>query len=121
AVFVRLALRVDADASVQEHAKPRPRMRVEVRNAAGREVDAVAADDPVALGLLGQLPDERLPVDLRGAVMRLVALDVVDDAIAVLRPHAFRVLRELEDQWKYWPPSMTIVCPVTKSEPGPHR
>jgi hypothetical protein len=30
-------------------------------------------------------------------------------------------LVEGEPQWKVCPPSITIVCPVTKLEPGPDR
>ncbi len=68
-----------------------------VGDAAGREVDAVAADDPLgervdldpareqrAVGLLGrvvELPDERVPVDVRLAVGGGVVRDVVDDAV----------------------------------------
>ena len=55
---------------------------------------------------------------MRGAEVRLVARDVVDDAVAGLGRDAVRVLGQAEDQWKYWPPSITIVWPVTKSEPG---
>ena len=96
-------------------------MRVQVRDAAGREVDPVAAQQPVAFGPLRQLPHERVPVDVRGAVVRLVPLDVVDDAVAGLGRDAVRMLGQAEDQWKYWPPSITIVCPVTKSDCGPAR
>jgi hypothetical protein len=53
--------------------------------------------------------------------MRLVAGDVVDDVVSGAELDAALVLLELEDQWKVWPPSITIVCPVTKSEPGPVR
>ena len=61
------------------------------------------------------------PSTSRGAVVRLVPLDVVDDAGARLGRDSLRMLGEAEDQWKYWPPSITIVCPVTKSECGPAR
>ena len=53
--------------------------------------------------------------------MRLVALDVVDDAVAVARRDALGVLGQAQDQWNVWPPSITIVWPVTKSEPGPQK
>jgi hypothetical protein len=53
--------------------------------------------------------------------MRLVALDVLDYVVAGTELDAVLVLLELEDQWKVWPPSITIVWPVTKSEPGPQR
>ena len=74
--------RLDPDAPVQQHAQTRPGMRVQVCDAARREVDAVAAHEPVALRPLGQLPHERAAVDARGAEVRLVALDVVDDVVA---------------------------------------
>jgi hypothetical protein len=53
--------------------------------------------------------------------VRLVTLDVVDDMVAGAELDAARVIGEAQDQWKVWPPSITIVCPVTKSEPGPLR
>ncbi len=112
-------------------------MRVQVGDAAEREVDAVAADDPLregveldvareerALGLLGrgvELPHEGVAVDGGGAEVRLATRDVVDDAVAADRLGARRGLVEGEPQWKVCPPSITIVCPVTKSEPGPDR
>src|SRR5205085_1797073 len=116
-VLVRPAAGGDPDPSLQQDAQPGSGVRVRVRDASRREVDAVAADEPIALRPLVDLPDERIAVDPRGAEVRLVAADVVDDARAVLRLHA---VREAGDpQWKVWPPSMTIVCPVMKSEPGP--
>ena len=73
--------------------RPGPGMRVQVRDAARREVDPVAAQEPVALPRpLGQLPHERVPVDVGGAVVRLVALDVVDDAVAWLGRDSVRML-----------------------------
>jgi hypothetical protein len=53
--------------------------------------------------------------------VRLVTLDVVDDAAAVLGGDALKMLGQPEDQWNVWPPSITIVWPVTKSEPGPQK
>jgi hypothetical protein len=53
--------------------------------------------------------------------MRLVALDVVHDMVAGTEVDTVRVIGDTEDQWNVWPPSMTIVWPVTKSDDGPHR
>ena len=53
--------------------------------------------------------------------MRLVPLQVVDDAIARRCLDAVRMLVEREVQWKYWPPSITIVWPVTKLALDPER
>jgi hypothetical protein len=53
--------------------------------------------------------------------VRLVPLDVVDDTVTVLCRRAVVVLGYMEDQWNVWPPSITIVWPVTKSEPGPQK
>jgi hypothetical protein len=53
--------------------------------------------------------------------VRLVGADVVDHVVAGTGFDAVEMVRELEDQWKVWPPSITIDCPVTKSEPGPLR
>src|SRR5262249_27615636 len=64
---------------------------------------------------------QRVPVDPRGAEVRLVRADVVHDAVPVPRLDAVTMLVEREDQWKYWPPSITIVCPVTKSAAGVQR
>ena len=97
-------------------------MHVPVRDPARREVDAVAAQDPLArLGLALELPDDRRPVDARGSEVRLVALEVVDDPASRLGLHSAGMLREDEAQWKYWPPSMTIVWPVMKSAAGVQR
>ena len=71
--------------------------------------------------MLGEFPDERAAGDARGAEVRLVALDVVDDVVACAQLDAVRVIGEAQDQWNVWPPSITIVCPVTKAEPGPLR
>ena len=96
-------------------------MRVQMRDAARWEIHAVAANHRRRRRALGQLPDERTPLDARGTEMRLVALDVVDDPIAVLGRRSVWMLGETEDQWNVWPPSITIVWPVTKSEPDPQK
>jgi hypothetical protein len=96
-------------------------MCVEVRNAAWGEVDAVAADHGRRRRSLDQVPDERVALDACSTEMRLVTLDVVDDSIAGFGRHAAGMLGETENQWKVWPPSITIVWPVTKSEPGPQK
>ena len=78
------------------YADPRARVGVRVRNAARWEVDAVAAQDPVgervdldpareerAIGVLRrvvELPDERVPLDVRLAEDGRVVRDVVHDA-----------------------------------------
>ena len=128
-------LRLDLELAREQVADPRPGMRVQVRDAAQREVDPVAADDPVgerveldepgeqgALRLalvVVELPDERGAVDLGGAEPRLAALQVVDDAVAADRLDARLEAVEGESQWKYWPPSMTMVWPVTNDADGP--
>ena len=118
---MRLALRLDPDPAVQEDAQAGAGMGVPVGDAAGREVDAVAAEQPGRRPAARSAP-RRARARRRGrARVCLVARDVVDDAVAGLGLDAVRVLRQAEDQWKYWPPSITIVWPVTKSEPGPQR
>jgi hypothetical protein len=82
---------------------------MEMGDAARREVDTVATDHRRRRRTLDELPDERAPFDARGAEMRLVPLDVVDDAITVLSRGAVEVLGQTEDQWNVWPPSITIV------------
>ena len=74
-----------------------------------------------ALGPNPELPHERMPVDSCRTEVRLVALDVVDDPNPRSRLDTVRVLGESQDQWKYWPPSITIVWPVTNEAPGPQR
>ena len=106
---MRLALRLDADAPSKQYAQARAGVRVELRDAARREVDAVAADHRRPRRTLDQLPNDCMALDVSGAEVRLVALDVVDDAVAVLGRRAVEVLRETEDQWNVWPPSITIV------------
>ena len=58
---------------MQQDAQAGAGVRVEVCDAAGRKVDAVAAQEPLALRALGQLPDERASFDGRLSEMRLVA------------------------------------------------
>ena len=67
------------------------------------------------------LPDERETVDRGGAEPRALGVDVVDDTVAADRLDAGVEAVEREPQWKYWPPSMTIVWPVTNAAPGPAR
>ena len=102
-------------------------------DAAGAEVDPIAAHEPVGavveldlareqrtVGLVvGELPHERAARH-RVLVGRL-GIDVVDDAVGAGGLGALRMLGEREPQWKYWPPSMTMVWPVMNVEPGPHR
>ena len=73
-------------------------MRVQVRDTAGREVDPVAAEEPLAGGTLDQLPHERASFDTGGADVRLVRGDVVDDVVARPRLDTVRVIGEPEDQ-----------------------
>ena len=94
------------------------------------------------LGLLGrrvELPDERVALDLGGAEVGGVVRDVVDDPLPAgglrsghelveRQPHgaqsnarASGVSRTSGLQWKYCPPSMTIVWPVTNADPGPAK
>ena len=87
-----------------------------------REVHAIAAQHPVAvLRLVRELPDERVSLHGGRTEVRLISLDVVDDPIPRRGSHAAGMLGQLEAQWKYWPPSMTIVCPVMKSAAGEQR
>ena len=116
---------------------PGPGVGVAVCDAAEREVDPVAPHDPGgervelhevrdqrALGVelvVVELPDERRPVDLGRPEARDRGTQVVDDAVAADRLDAGLEVVEREPQWKYCPPSMTIVCPVTNDEVGPAR
>src|SRR5262249_48749966 len=53
---------------------------------------------------------------------RAAVLELVDDAVRAVGARAGGAHGEREPgQWKYWPPSMTIVCPVRKVDSGPHR
>src|SRR5205823_10471313 len=69
AVLVRLALRLDADPALEQHAQAWPRMRVQVRDAARREVDAVAAEHRRLGRALEELPNEGAAFDARSAEM----------------------------------------------------
>ncbi len=68
-----------------------------------------------------ELPDERRPVDLGRPEAGDGGTRVVDDAVAADRLDAGLEAIEREPQWKYCPPSMTMVWPVTKDEAGPAR
>ena len=109
-------------------------MRVALGDPAEREVDSIAADDPlgervelhepreqralrVALVVV-ELPDERGALDRRGAEAGRPGREVVDDAVAADRLDPGLEAVERESQWKYWPPSITIVCPVTNDARG---
>ena len=109
-------------------------MDVTVCDAAGREVDPVAADDPADRGVelhfrserrarsvTAELPDEGVAADASRSDRCLVSLEVVDDARPSLGFDSGRMLVEREPQWKYCPPSITIVCPVMKPAAGVQR
>ena len=103
-VLRRLALAADRDRAVEQVADARARMRVRVRDAARREVDAVAARDPAgarrrarrraraarprALGTRpARAPSESArPVDLDRPEVGLAALDVERDRLGSGRP-----------------------------------
>src|SRR2546428_4066891 len=102
-------------------------MRVTVGHPTGWEVDPVAAQEPArplveldrgreqgaVAGRVAELPDERAAANGRRAEVGGAALDVVDGPVSTGSLHAVGMLEERQDQWKYWPPSITIVCPVT--------
>jgi hypothetical protein len=107
-------------------------MVVAVGDAAGREVDPVAAHEPVApeldvggqrggAAVLAHRPDDRGPVDAGRAARGRVRAEVVHDHTDRADVTTFAMFVQREDQWKYWPPSMTIVWPVTKSAAGEQR
>jgi hypothetical protein len=74
---------------------------VSIRDSTGREVDAVAAQEPLAwAGFGSELPDERVTIHACGAEVRLVSLEVVYDTVARLGLDAAAVLRQDERQWK---------------------
>src|SRR5439155_1226048 len=119
-VFVHLAAAFDPDRAEQQNADAGPRMRVPVGDAAGRKVDSVEAQQPLDLRIevdlcaqqrVGWGVVEQLPVQARAVV------DLVGDDVRRVVP----LSREREDQWKYWPPSITMVWPVTKSAAGVQR
>ncbi len=73
-----------------------------------------------------QLPAERVAVDPDRAEVGLAPGDVERDRLRARDLDAVRVLVERERahpgrQWKYCPPSITIVCPVTNDELAPAR
>jgi len=97
-------------------------MHVTMSDSAWREVHAVAAHDPLAprveldvdcescvLALAPDLPHDGRAVHASPTVVSFVPLQVVDDTGPSLRVDTSGSLMEREDQWKYWPPSMTIV------------
>ncbi len=93
-------------------------MRVPVGDPARREIDPVVAHQPAGPHLdrrreqrVVGLGVEQLPGQHRAVV------EFVDDR--VLR--VVRCAGQGEDQWKYWPPSITIVWPVMKSAAGVQR
>ena len=85
--------RVDRQLAEEDPADPRPWVDMAVRDAAGREVDAVAAEDPLAWPrIAGQLPDDGRSLDPRRSRVRRVLRHVVDDPIARLGLDALGVL-----------------------------
>jgi hypothetical protein len=87
---------------VQDSPNSASRVDVPVRDSARREVDPIAAKDPLARPrIVGQLPDDRGTVDTSRAEAGLVPREVVDDALPGRRLDTAGMLREHEDQWKY--------------------
>ena len=74
----------------------------------------------VALAVV-ERPAQRVARDRGRRDVRLVGGEVVEDGVAPGRLGAARVREQGEPQWKYWPPSMTMVWPVTNADPGPQR
>ena len=104
----------------EQAADPTAGVHVAVRDPARLEVDAVAPQQPAVarLDLAGELravlvaaerPAERGPVDPGRREVRGVGAEVEDDRVRPLGVDAAGVVEEREPQWKYWPPSMTIV------------
>src|SRR5262249_27533291 len=90
--------RLDPDPPFQEDADPRSGMGMRVGDGTRRELDAVAAQHPLAsLGDAGELPEEGVPLDACGSEVGLPALDIVDDAGSRLRLDAARVFAKRED------------------------
>ena len=116
---------------MEEVPDSRPRDACGGARPAEREVDPVAPHDPrgerieldeprderaLRLALVAvELPDERPSLDGRAPEARGVVRDVVHDAVAAdgLDARLEAVEWRAACQWKYWPPSMTIVWPVT--------
>ena len=87
-------------------------MRVPIRNASGRKVDAITAEQPLDVpverhrrgeplahsALLPERPKQRAAGDRGRAEMGRVAVEVVDGDIAAIGLDAFRVLVERQDQ-----------------------
>ena len=110
---------------MQQAADPRPRMDVPVRDAAGREVDAVAAQRPSPVARRASLASatelaRRARARRRSAQPkpRPRRSSVVHDAVPRARRRRRPGAESAKHQWKYWPPSMTIVWPVMKSAAG---
>src|SRR5207247_8470719 len=127
-------LRLDRQLAEEEAADPGAGVHVAVRNSSRRKVDAIAAQDPArgaleldlrhelrAVALTSDSPLERRTGNAHGPRVRLVSLEVVDDPVSGRSLQPIGMLVEREDQWKYWPPSMTMVWPVMKSAPGVQR
>src|SRR5829696_5969794 len=128
------SLRVDRQLAVEEPPDPRAWMDMPMGDTAGRKVDPVAADDPAGRGIelhLGgegrpglvavELPHERRTVHTGCPEPRRVPLEVVDDARSWLGHDSLRMLVERKPQWKYCPPSITMVWPVMKPAAGVQR
>ena len=108
----QLAAAFDTDRPVQQKADPWAWVRVPIRNASGRKVDAITAEQPLDVpverhgrgeplahyALLPERPKQRAPGDRGRAEMGRVAVEVVDGDIAAIGLDAFRVLVERQDQ-----------------------
>ena len=95
-------------------------MRVQVRDAARWEVDAVAAERASRLpGRSVSSHTSARPSTRAAPKCASSRGDVVDHVVARPRLDTVRVIGEPENQWNVWPPSITIVWPVMKSEPRP--
>ena len=79
--------------AVKDPANSGARVRMAIRDPARREVDPIAAQDPFGRAGIGlELPDERRAVHTRGPEVRLVALEVVHDAVSWSGLHTPRML-----------------------------
>ena len=121
---VRLAAGLDRQRAEEQVADARARVGVPVGDPPGGKStrsQRISHSPALELDLRGEqrrrrrlverAPRRARAVGSRRAVRRLVAADVVDDAVARRRLDAAGDGREREDQWKYCPPSMTIVWP----------
>ena len=98
-VGVRPVRRLDRQLAEEQATDAGARVDMPVRDAAGREVDAIAAEQPVPLSRVhDELPDQRVPIHASGAEVGLVAREVVDDAIAGRCLDPVWVLGELQHQ-----------------------